>query len=120
MAPSNGWYLVGPMLAFGLVGFLGAVFWRMGLQWTIAQEPDSLRELYAEGLAIFGEPYDYGLLCPAAVTEDADVADEIRRLLCDAGIRATHAVDTDGRTAVLVFAEHLEEARRVVGDAPAL
>src|SRR4051812_17039746 len=88
MATSNGWYLIGPLIAVGLVGFLGSVFWRMGLQWTLARESDALRELYADGLAIFGEPDDYGLLCPAAVTDDSDVADEIRRLLGNAGIRA--------------------------------
>ena len=118
MATGNGWYLLGPLVAVGLVGFLGAVFWRMGLQWTFADEPDGDR--YADGLAIFGEPEDYGLLCPAAVTDDGEVADVIRRLLTDAGIRATQAVDRDGRTAVLVFAEEVEEARRLVGGSPAV
>jgi hypothetical protein len=109
MASGNGWYLIGPLVAVGLVGFLGAVFWRMGLRWTRAREEGG------DGLAIFGEPDDYGLLCPAAVTDDPDVADEIRRLLDDAGIRATQAVNNDGRTVVLVFAEEVEEARRLVG-----
>ena len=116
MPSGNGWYLVGPLIAVGLVGFLGAVFWRMGLQWTLGQE--DARD--AGGLAIFGEPYDYGLLCPAAVTDDPDVADEIRRLLGDAGIRATQALEDDGRTAVLVFAEEVEAARRLVGGSAAL
>lgn len=114
MATSTGWYLIGPLIAVGLVGFLGVVVWRMGLQWALSQEPDSLRELYWDGLAIFGEPDDYGLLCPAAITEDPAVADDIRQLLGDAGIRATHAVDLDGRMAVLVFAEEVEAARRLV------
>jgi hypothetical protein len=109
MATGNGWYLIGPLVAVGSVGFIGAVWWRLGLHWTRAREESG------DGLAIFGEPDDYGLLCPAAVTDDPDVADEIRRLLDDAGIRATQAVNTDGRTAVLVFAEELEEARRLVG-----
>ncbi|MEU8814224.1 hypothetical protein [Actinoplanes sp. NPDC048796] len=118
MATGNGWYLLGPLIAVGLVGFLGAVFWRMGLQWTHTREPAG--DPCADGLAIFGDPDDYGLLCPAAVTIDAEVADEIRRLLGDAGIRATQAVARDGRTAVLVFPEQVEEARRLVGDSPAL
>ena len=124
MASGIGWYLIGPLVAVGLVAFLGAVFWRMGLHWTFAQERGGDR--YAEGLAIFGDPddfglpEDYGLLCPAAVTEDTEVADEIRRLLTNAGIRATHATCRDGRTAVLVFAEEVEVARRLVGDSPAL
>jgi hypothetical protein len=115
MATGNGWYLIGPLIAVSLVGLLGAVFWRMGLQWTLAREPET-NDPCAAGLAIFGEPDDYGLLCPAAVTGDAEVADEIRRLLGDAGIRATQAMSRDGRTAVLVFAEQVEEARRLVGD----
>jgi hypothetical protein len=118
MATGNGWYLIGPLVAVGLVGLLGAVFRRVGPPWTFAREQGADR--YAEGLGIFGEPDDYGLLCPAAVTDDPDVADEIRRLLGEAGIRATQAVDHDGRTAVLVFAEEVEEARRLVGDTPAL
>ncbi len=118
MAEGNSWYLIGPLIAVALVGFLGAVFWRMGLHWTFAGDEGPDR--YADGLAIFGGPDDYGLLCPAAVTDDADVADEIRRMLGDAGIRATHAVDREGRTAVLVFAEEVETARRLVGDSPAL
>ncbi|MCO8272100.1 hypothetical protein M1L60_16015 [Actinoplanes sp. TRM 88003] len=107
MASGNGWYLIGPLVAVGLVGLLGAVFWRMGLQWTSVRDPES-------GLAIFGdrEP-DYGLLRPAAVTADAEIADEIRRRLGDAGIRATQTYDRDGRTVVLVFADQLEEARRL-------
>jgi hypothetical protein len=104
MPTGNGWYLIGPLIAVGLVGFLGAVFWRMGLQWTIGREPSE-----------YPANDDYGLLGPAAVTDSPEVADEIRRLLEDAGIRATQAIDRDGRTAVLVFDDQLEEARRVVG-----
>lgn len=109
MATSDGWYLIGPLIAVGLVGFLGAVFWRMGLQ------PLGPTDGCTDGLAIFGEQEDYGLLSPAAVTDEPEVADEIRRLLSDAGIRATHAVRRDGRVCVLVFAEEVEEARRLVG-----
>ncbi|WP_436526845.1 hypothetical protein [Actinoplanes sp. HUAS TT8] len=108
MATSDGWYLIGPLIAVGLVGFLGAVFWRMGLQPTG-------QDGYADGLAIFGEREDYGLLSPAAVTDEPEIADEIRRLLSEAGIRATHATRRDGRVCVLVFAEEVEEARRLVG-----
>ena len=120
MAWGNGWYLIGPLVAVGLVGVLGAIFWRMGLQWTITREPDAIRDLWSDGLAIFGERDDYGLLCPAAVTGDTEVAEQIRRMLGDAGIRATQTVDRDGRTVVLVFAEEVEAARRLVGDSPAL
>jgi hypothetical protein len=121
MPPGDGWYLIGPLIAVALVGFLGAVCWRIGLQWTLGhQDTDPLRDLYPHGLAIFGDPEDYGLLYPAAVTDEPEVAEEIRRLLGDAGIRATQAISGDGRVAVLVFAEELEEARRLVGGSPAL
>ena len=121
MPPGDGWYLIGPLIAVALVGFLGALFWRMGMAWTAAGDPgDPLRELYPDGLAILGEPEDYGLLYPAAVTDEPEVAEEIRRLLREAGIRATEAISRDGRVAVLVFAEELDEARRLVGDTPAL
>lgn len=115
MPSGNGWYLAGPLIAVGLVGLLGAIFWRMGLQWTLATEPDP-----GTGLAIFSDSEDYGLLCPAAVTTDPEVAYEIRRLLGDADIRATQTYDRDGRTVVLVFPEQVEAARRLVGDSPAL
>jgi hypothetical protein len=120
MPPGDGWYLIGPLVAVALVGFFGAIFWLMGLQWTAGRERDPLRDLYPEGLAIFGDPDDFGLLCLAAVTEDPDVAEEIRRLLADAGIRATSALRRDGRFLILVFGEEVEEARRLVGDSPAL
>ncbi len=111
MAPSDGWYLVGPLIAVALVAAIGLVFWRMGLRW-MEDADDPLRELY--GLAIFTEPEDYGLLCAAAVTDSPDEADDIRLLLAAAGIRATRGVRGDGRVAVLVFPEHVNEARRLV------
>ena len=117
MATSDGWYLIGPLIAVALVAFLGVIFWRLGLQW-VERADDPLRELY--GLAIFNEPDDYGLLCPVAVCDEPDVAEEVRRLLAEAGIRATQAIRLDGRVAVLVFGEEVEEARRLVGDRPAL
>ncbi len=118
MPPSDGWYLLGPFIAVALVGFLGAIFWRMGLQWTLTQE-EALPDRY-DGLAIFSDTEDYGLLCAAAATDDPDVAEEIRTLLAAAGIRSTSAVRPDGRLLVLVFPEEVDEARRLVGGSPAL
>jgi hypothetical protein len=116
MPPGDGWYLIGPLLAAALVGFLATACWHPGLEWmTHLDEPNP------HGLAILGEPDDdYGLLRPAAVTVDADVADEIRGLLAQAGIRATQAVGRDGRTVVLVFADEVEKARRLVGGSQAV
>lgn len=110
MPAGDGWYLLGPLFAVALSVIVGAAFWRLGSD----DNPS------AEGLTIFGEREDYGLLCPAAITTEPEVAAEVRRLLAAAGIRATYATSRNGRIAVLVFAEQLEEARRLVGDAPAL
>jgi hypothetical protein len=120
MPPGDGWYLLGPLIPVVLVALLGTVCWRMGLQWGLDDEQDPLRELCADGLAVFADQDDYGLLCPAAVTDDPDTAEEIRRVLADAGIRATSTLRRDGRVLILVFSEQAEEARRLVGDSPAL
>jgi hypothetical protein len=112
MAPSDGWYLFGPLLAVGLVFFLGVVCWRAGLQW-IEQADDSPGNYGS--LSIFGDdPDDFGLLRAAAVADDPEEADKIRLLLAEAGIRATAGMRHDGRVAVLVFAEELQAARRLV------
>ena len=116
MATSDGWYLIGPLIAVALVGVLGVVFWRFGPAWVEGAD-DPLRDLY--GLAILSDPDDYGLLRPAAVCDEPG-AEDVRRVLDEAGIRATRAIRLDGRVAVLVFAEQVEEARRLVGDSPAL
>ena len=118
MPPSDGWYLLGPFIAVALVGFLGAIFWRLGLQWT--RYGEETRCEFHEGLAIFGETDEYGLLCPAAATNDPDIAEEIRNLLAAAGIRSTSATRPDGQLLVLVFPEEVDEARRLVGGSPAL
>ena len=119
MPPSDGWYLLGPFIAVALVGFLGAVFWRMGLHWTLAREEDQLRD-FSASLSIFGETEDYGLLCPAALADDPDTAEDIRTLLAAAGIRSTSAMRPNGQLLVLVFGEEVDEARRLVGGSPAL
>lgn len=139
MAPSDGWYLVGPLLAVGLVTLVAAV-----LRYTVEHDADQLCELCTDGLAILcgqgadddlppdeappagDQPADpdragdYGLLRAAALTDDAELAADIRQLLVDAGIRATHAVRRDRQLVVLVFGDQVEEARRLVGDSPLL
>jgi hypothetical protein len=117
MPEGDGWYFIGPLIAVVLVGFLGLVFWQLGLQWSIGWDETEPR---SEGLSILGFTDDYGLLCAAAVTDDARVADEIRLLLAAAGIRATQAIAADGRLAVLVFPEELDAARRLVGGSATL
>lgn len=117
MPEGDGWYFIGPLIAVALVVFLCLVFWQLGLQWTVGWDDTEPR---SDGLAIFGFAEDYGLLRPAAVTDDPRVADEIRVLLGTAGIRTTQAVGEDGCLAVLVFPEELDEARRLVGGSATL
>jgi hypothetical protein len=61
------------------------------------------------------EPDDFGLLSPAAVLDFAEDAYAFRRLLEQAGIRATTTIARDGRYLVLVFQSELDRARRVGG-----
>ena len=120
MPPGDGWYLMGPLVAVALVCLLGAVICQLGLHWTLDPDQDPLREPAPDGLAILSDLEDYGLLCPAAVAEDRVVAAELIELLVNAGIRATCAPRRDGSLVILVFGEHAEQARRLVGDLPAL
>jgi hypothetical protein len=115
MPASDGWYLAGPLLAVATVGILAGVMRR-----SVDRGPELRPELYADGLAIFGDSDDYGLLSPAAMADDLDLADDVRAMLADAGIRSTHTLRADGRVMVLVFGEEVEEARRLVGGPAAL
>ena len=134
MPAGDGWYLIGPMIAVALVG---ALCWALRPLWARAEDGDRadldldgagwITDSWSgdvdwnggSGLAIFAEPEDYGLLDTAAITDEPQTADDMRLLLRAAGIRATHAIRADGRVAVLVFPEHVDEARRLVGDTPA-
>jgi hypothetical protein len=112
MPPPDGWYLTGPLIAVALVGTLAGV-----MRWTVDQHGDPAGE--QDGLTIFDRD-DYGLLHPAALAENQELADDVRALLAAAGIRSTCAQRRDGRVVVLVFAEEADEARRLVDDLPAV
>jgi hypothetical protein len=58
---------------------------------------------------------DYGLLLPAAITRDLVDAELVKAHLASAGIRSTLATDLDGRIRVLVFADDMDRARKLVG-----
>jgi hypothetical protein len=112
MPTVGGWYLAGPLIAFALIGVLAGVL-RWGIDTDGAADD---RHAGWDGLDVLaaGPPDDdYGLLSPAALADDADVAAEVRRLLTAAGIRCTQSVRYDGRIVVLVFADQVEEARRL-------
>lgn len=130
-------YLVGPLIAFGVIGALALILWR-----TFGRDADPLagvptirgevaqrarrdsherrgdRGPGAQSLA--GAPEDaqrlgsedFGLLQPALIAEDLASAGAARARLAEAGIRATVSTGLDGRTRVLVFSEELDRARR--------
>jgi hypothetical protein len=108
MPSTDGWYLAGPLLAFGMVGALVGT-----MRWCFERDVNPLGEPSADSLDSLRE--DYGLLSPAALTEDRRLANDVRRTLAEAGIRSTCAVRSDGYVVVLVFAEEVDEARRLAG-----
>lgn len=113
MPPHVGWYLFGPVFVLVLLGVTAAV-----LRWNLERRADPLRELYRDNLVLFSEVEDFGLLSPVALAEDTDVAREVRRILTAAGIRSTTATSFHGHLTVLVFAEEVDLARRLVGGSP--
>lgn len=133
-------YLVGPLIAFGVIGALALILWRTfgrdadplaGVSAIQGREPaqptrrggherrgghgpgaQSLTGTAGDAQRLGRE--DFGLLRPALIAEDLTSAGAARARLAEAGIRATVSTRLDGRTRVLVFGEELERARRVV------
>lgn len=97
-------YVVGPMVAFLVVGALAAV-----LRWTF----DS--DLARTQARIFAGTEDYGLLRVAGVVDSEAAARAMQDLLLTVGIRSTTAVEPGGGVRVLVFETEIEAARRLVG-----
>jgi hypothetical protein len=67
------------------------------------------------GPGIGSDADDLGLLAAVALAPDAATAQSVRRRLAEAGIRSTVSTGLDGLTRVLVFADEIDRARRVVG-----
>jgi hypothetical protein len=97
-------YVVGPLIAFGVIAALSAV-----LRWAF---DGKLARTWHEA----GGDADYGLLSVAGVVDSPLEAHDAQQLLSGVGIRATTAPRPDGRVQILVFSSELELARRVVGD----
>ncbi|MER7007439.1 hypothetical protein ABT297_30955 [Dactylosporangium sp. NPDC000555] len=57
---------------------------------------------------------DYGLLCSASMVGDLAFAREVRDRLRTNGVRATLATGPDGMVRILVFADELDHARRLI------
>jgi hypothetical protein len=109
MALGDGWYLVGPLIAFAVIGVLAAVLRR-------ALGRDRARPAPPPALPPADE--DYGLLRVAALADRAAVAAGIRRALRRAGIRSTVSIGLDGLIRVLVFPDDAHRARRLLNRAP--
>jgi hypothetical protein len=104
MLALDGPYIVGPVIALVVTGVLALLLHR---------------GLTRRGRPLFptvsSDPNDYGLLVPVATCRDRVDADLVREHLATAGIRATLTAAPDGRVKVLVFADALDRARRLVG-----
>jgi hypothetical protein len=102
-------FLLGPLIAFAVIGLLAGIF-----RLIFTRQSASTVPMYEMGLVPQAGD-EYGLLCAAAVTEDSSTAESVRAMLTAAGIRATVATGRDGRIRVLVFEDELHRARRVMG-----
>jgi len=104
VALGSGLYLLGPIIAFAVVGALGVI-----LRWTFDSDITKHEE------QIFPTPDDYGLLSIAAEVDTVTAARAMQHKLTVAGIRSTIAPSGTGRVRVLVFEAEIEAARRLVG-----
>jgi hypothetical protein len=104
MLALEGPYIIGSVIALVVTGVLALLLHRA----LTRQERPILTELLTR-------PDDYGLLVPVATCRDRVDADLVREHLATAGIRSTLTTDASGRVKVLVFADALDRARRLVG-----
>ncbi|MFB9375412.1 hypothetical protein ACFFKU_05615 [Kineococcus gynurae] len=99
------YYAVGPVMAFVFVGVLVLL-----LRWTFSHGR-SLVERRPKS----GSSEEYGLLEVVAEPATFIEAEVLRRVLVDAGIRATLAPTTEGPR-LMVFPEEASIARTVLAD----
>ncbi|MFC0530878.1 hypothetical protein [Phytohabitans kaempferiae] len=99
MALADSWYLVGPLIAFAVVGLMAVV-----LRWALGRDGISPPPLSD----------DFGLLRVAALVDRLEVAQAVRRTLREAGIRSTISTGLDGLIKILVFPDDAGRARRVL------
>ena len=99
-------YVVGPVLAIVVVALLG-----VAMRWIFGNGGSRTAAAAAEAR---GGPVGHGLLRPVAELPDRAAGTAVRAVLSDAGIRSTLGVRKDGRVQVLVFADDLDAARRLV------
>lgn len=112
------WYLIGPLIAIGMMAALAAV-----LRWTFTDRDRPAWPGEADRAAALARiprrlprpaPADFGLLRPVATLADPQAAAELRDRLSAAGIRSTTATHGD-LVHVLVFEAEVDQARRLTG-----
>jgi hypothetical protein len=102
MLALDGPYVIGPVIAMVVTGVLALLLHR-----ALTRQDQPEEELSAG-------PEDYGLLVPVATCRDRVDADLVREHLATAGIRSTLTPEPGGRIGVLVFADALDKARKLV------
>ena len=107
-AGSNLHFLVGPVIAFAVLGLL-ALFMR----WAFGTGDGSVR-----GRTPPEAPSDDGLLTPVASLSRRESALALRAVLSDAGIRSTVRCPAEHRADVLVFPEDADRARALAAMFP--
>lgn len=103
-------YVVGPVLAIVVVALLA-----VAMRWIFG---NGSSRTAAAAVQARNAPVDHGLLRPVAELPDRAAGSALRAVLSDAGIRSTLGVRKDGRVQVLVFADDLDAAKRLVPPAP--
>jgi hypothetical protein len=104
MLALDGPYILGPVIALVVTGVLALLLHR-----ALTRQD---RPLFP---SVSSDPTDFGLLVPVATCRDRVDADLVREHLASAGIRSTLTSGPDGRIKVMVFADALDKARRLVG-----
>jgi hypothetical protein len=104
LSGSSASYLLGPLVAFAVVGVLVLL-----LRWAFSERSQSLVERRPRT----GHTDEYGLLVPVAEPATFVEGEIVRRTLVDAGLRATLVPTSDGPR-VMVFPEEEKVARALL------
>jgi hypothetical protein len=117
---ADGVYLAGPLIALTMIAAMALALYRAFLHESV--RPDTrlskLDDTLPDGLLTVTETIpadDYGLLVTAMIAPTVADALLVQQHLRGAGIRTTFVTLPDGRARVLVFADELTNAQRVVG-----
>jgi hypothetical protein len=99
-------FLLGPLIAVGLVGLLAALLWWSSRRSSLIARPSTPGTVDA-----------YGMFVAVSAPADEATAERQRKALDAAGIRCTVAVTVQGPR-VFVFPDQAQAARRVLRAPP--